>query len=252
MDVEVWREHSPARINELINDPQVRPDVAPGTQPLDLHDAVANGRNYLIMGEHGGILFGCIDTGIYEAHTVVRPGARGRWTRGMITSAVHYMFTKTDCYEIATRVPDGHQPAMAAAIGTGMRMEFTLPDAVEFRGKKRDVHILSYRIQDWMINAPGLEARGAWFHRHLHAEAERLGVTAPPHEDWPVHNRYVGACVEMAFSSQIRKGVLLYNRASRLMRHATVEFLDFDRVQADIGTIVFRSDGNIEVLRDAV
>lgn len=248
MDVEVWREFDAKRMNRLLNMPEIRPDVAPGTEPLDLTANVSNTLNHLIMGEHGGILFGAIEVGIYEAHTVVHPGARGRWTRSMISAAVHHMFTRTDCYEITTRVPDGHTAAMAAAVGTGMRLEFTLPDAEVFRGQRRDIHVLGFRIQDWMPNAPGLEARGEWFHRCLHGEARRLGITSPPHEDMSPHNRYVGACVDMAFSGQLRKGVLLYNRASRLMRHPTVEYVDFDRVKADIGTVVFKASGAIEVI----
>lgn len=248
MDVEVWRERNALRMNKLLNMPEIRPWVGGLDGPLDVSAIVANPLNHLLMGEHGGVLFGCIEHGIYECHTVVHPAARGRWTSGMTQACVHHMFTKTDCYEIATRIPQGHMAAMAAAVGVGMRMEFTIPDGVVFKGERRPVHILSFRIQDWLPNAPGLERRGEWFHRCLDAEAARLGVQAPPHEDMPVHNKVVGACVDMAFSGQLRKGVLLYNRASRLMRHSTVEYVDFDRIKMDIGTLVFGSDGCLEVV----
>lgn len=250
MKIPVSRATSADQINGLINHPNIRPWVANTADGvLNMSSTVANPNNHLVMGEHGGIMFGQIMTGVYEAHTVVAPHARGRWTRGMIQSALHYMFTATDAYEITTRIPRGHPAAMAAALGAGMRMEFTIPDGVMFRDRVCDLHVLSFRIQDWTVAAPNLVERGAWFHSRLAQEAQRLGIDEPMHEDCPVHNRYAGLAVEMMLSGMQAKAVATYNRWARLVRHATVALVDTNVVRFDIGLLSFR-DGDIEVIRD--
>lgn len=252
MEVDIRRELNAKRMNALLNFPEVRPWVADmGEGVLDISAIVENRRNFLLMGPHGGILFGCLLPGIYEAHTVVHPAGRGEWTKAMIQAALHYMFTRTDAFEIITRVPMGHVAAMAAALGAGMRMELTVPDAVRFRGEIKDIHILSFRIQDWMPSAPGLVERGRWLHKRLHEEALRLGITEPAHDDDDLHNRYVGGCIDMVFGGQTAKGVLLYNRWARMCRHATVEAVTQTHIRFDIGVLEFKGD-DIEVIPDAV
>jgi hypothetical protein len=225
LSVAVERHRCADRINAVLNDPDVRSWAANGTGSVDISQQVADDNNILLMGEHGGCMFYRIQPGIYEVHTQVERAGRGEWTGGLTAACGHWMFTRTDAFEVLTRVPHGHVAAKAAAIAAGMRHEFTRPAECLFRNRKVDVHIYSIRIQDWVQSAPWLVEIGAEFHDMLHAEAERLGVTDPPHDDDENHNRYVGAAVEMVRCGKLLKGVAFYNRWAAVSRHEPVRIV---------------------------
>jgi len=246
----VWREFDAVRLNAILNNPEVRPWVADAVEGvIDVSPNVASRDNVLLMGEHGGVLFFKLTNGIYEAHTQVMPEARGAWTLEMTRAAVYWMFTRTDAFEVLTRVPQGHIAAKGAAEATGLSYEFTRPMELTFRGKVRDVHIHGLTIQKWATQADGLIDRGQWFHRRLAEEAKRLGITEPPHEDDENHNRYVGAALEMAMHSQPVKAVQFYNRWATVSRHKPVQLVTFDPVvvKFDIGRLLIGSD-DVEVV----
>lgn len=245
----IERHKTAGRINEILNDPAVRPWVADAAEGvLDITAAVANSDNVLLMGEHGGCMFLKIMPGVYETHTQVLPAGRGEWVSEMTRSCAHFMFTRTDAYELLTRVPQFHRAAKAATVRSGGRYEFTRPAECRFRGRIQDVDIYGMRVQDWLVDAPGLIERGRWFHAQLHAEAKRLGITEPPHEDDENHNRYVGAAIEMAFGGQIAKAVTIYNRWALVSRHATISMISADppTIKMDIGLLRL-VNGSIEV-----
>ena len=251
MIVHVDRATDARQMNALLNKPDVRPWVADlGDGVLDIGPLVANPANYLLMGEWGGVFFGCLGAGIYEAHTVVDPCARGRWGRGMLQAVAHWMFTRTDAYDITTRIPEGHTGALAAAVKTGMRPEFVIPAGTIFRGRICDVHVLSFRVQDWMATAPRLVECGRWFHERLASEAWRLGIQNTPHGDMESHNRYVGAAAMMMFGGQPVKAATIYNRWAMIHRHRTIELVSASCIKTDIGLIHFTNSGDIEVIRE--
>lgn len=245
------------RINEIVNDPAVRPWIANSDKGvIDLSDMVADCRNYVLMGEHGGIAFFFVQDGVYECHTQVLPRARGKWTRELTEACARYMFTQTDAYEIITRIPAGHIAATAAAEAQGMRHEFTRPNGVVFRDRIVDCHIHSFRLQDWVPRAAHVAETGQWFHDRLEAEAQRLGIKEPTHEPDENHNRYVGASLEMAFGGQYAKGIGFYNRwvtASRQMRNGKLQHIHLVSVDPlivrfDIGLLRIHAN-DIEVIR---
>src|SRR5215469_10096412 len=181
-----WSAH---RLNEILNDPIIRPWIADAAEGVvDLTASVENRKNVLLMGEHGGCMFFQQQPGIYEVHTQVLPGGRGAWTAAMTKAAVHWMFTETPAFEIVTRVPRGHIAAKAAAQRRGMVFEFTRDDHCRFRGTNVPVDIYSLTIQDWIRTADECEARGRWFHARLAQEARRIGIEAQPHAEDRNHN----------------------------------------------------------------
>jgi len=244
LSVSIERHTSADRINAVINDPYVRSWVAPGTETLDITKAVADENNILLMGDHGGCMFFRIQAGVYEVHTQVERAGRGEWVVGLTTACAHWMFTRTDAYEVLTRVPNGHIAARAAAIEAGMKYEFTRPGECLFRGRMVDVHIYSCRIQDWVQTAPRLVEIGRTFHDMLHREADRLGLT-DAHDDDENHNRYVGAAVEMIRAGKLVKGVAFYNRWAIVSRHDPIKILSQapPTVEIDHG-LVIAMDGN--------
>jgi hypothetical protein len=237
------------RINELVNDPAIRPDVANMDEGvLDLSPQIANRAHIMLMGDHGGVMFFNLLPGIYECHTVVKPEARGPWSLGLAKACLHWMFTRTDAYEVVTRVPRPHQAGKGLAISAGMRMEFSRPDMVDFHGEKVTADIYSLRIQDWVPKADVIEEMGFWVHKRLHEEAKRIGVTKEAHPNDPNHNRYLGAAYEMACAGQPVKALAVYNRWAQIARHATVDLISLKPVifKMDIGLMTIR-DGDFEI-----
>jgi hypothetical protein len=72
MEVQVERHLHAGFLNEIANDPHVRPWIAPGKEPLDLTFQVENRNNVLLSGEHGCCIFLKMLPGVYEVHTQVR------------------------------------------------------------------------------------------------------------------------------------------------------------------------------------
>jgi RimJ/RimL family protein N-acetyltransferase len=247
----IERQTNAKRINEVINDPNVRPWVADlGVGILDITANVENPRNILLMGEHGGCFFFWLGLGIYEVHTQVLPSAPPHWTRELTSACAHYMFTKTNAWEIMTRVPQGHIAARAAALTQGMKHEFTRPKECYFRGELVDVNIHSFRLPDWVPKAPGMVEIGEAVHKRMHDEAKRLGITTPAHPDDENHNRYVGVTYEMITGGQVDKGVQFYNRWAVVSRHETITLLERNppTIRMDVGVLRF-VDGELEMVR---
>lgn len=254
----IERHFNADRINEILNNPAVRPWVANSTDgTIDLTKTVSDSRNYVLVGELGSVVFLFVGEGIYECHTQVLPRGRGEWTRKLTEACARYMFTKTDAYEIMTRIPAGHIAAKAAAEAQGMRFEFTRPNGIVFRDRVVDCHIHSFRLQDWVPRAAHVEETGQWFHERLEAEAQRLGIKESTHEPDENHNRYVGAALEMAFGGMWTKGISFYNRwvtASRQSRDGKLQHIHLVSVDPlvirfDIGLLRIHAN-DIEVIRE--
>lgn len=250
--VKIRREYDAVRLNKVLNHPDVRPWVADaGEGTLDVSLQVANRGNILLMGQHGGCLLFRVMPGMYEVHTQVLPNARGAWALAMVRAGAHWMFTHTDAFEIVTRVPRPHRAAKGLTIAAGMRLEFTREGECRFRGEIVPVDLYSFRIQDWVTKASGLEQVGRWFHERMHAEAARLNITTPPHGDDPNHFRYVGAAYEMVRHGQVAKAINFYNRWAVMARHAPVELLCASPVaiRFDIGILKLVNGGkDIEII----
>lgn len=243
------RATSPEIFNGFLNDPFVRPDVASEElSTLDISKVVADQRNVVLQGQHGGFAFIALLPGIYEVHTVALKTGRGQWIIDQAHAAAHYMFTQTDAYEITTRIPAKHMGARTLAIATGMGFEFSVPKGCKWRGETQAIDIYSFRIQDWIRDADECIDRGRWFHQRLLEEARRIGIKDAPHPNDDTHNRYVGACFDMAFAGQVAKGFHFYNRWAIAARHPTIDLLALDppTFRMDIG--ILRILGNdIEV-----
>lgn len=238
-EVALTREFSATRLNEIMNHPEVRPWVSEGDAPLDAGPRINNFANHCLIGEHGGCLLVKLQPGIYEVHTQVLPEGRGEWAIKLIQAVSHYMFTRTDLVECLTRVPAENRAARMLTIKSGLRQEFNRKKEATRSGVVQDVDILSFRLADWVPRAPGLEEVGRDFHDWMHREGERLGTAVPWHEDDPNHNRYVGACIEMALNGQVAKSVNFYNRWANITRHPVVQMVASNPpiIKFDIGCL---------------
>lgn len=243
--IKLERQTNADRINYIVNHPAVRPWTNElGKGILDMSKDVANQKNYVLMGEHGCIIFYEIMHGLYEAHTQVLPEGRGEWAKDLVDACAEYMFTRTSAFELMTRVPSRHVAAKALTIYTGMKLEFIRKNECMFRGKKGDVEIYSYRIQDWMTFAKGMQEKGKIFHDKLHAEAARLNITEKPHDEDPSHNQYLGTCISMVQAGQLEKALIFYNRWAVAARHecVTITSINPPTVKFDIGLLKFHGN----------
>lgn len=69
-----------ARINAVGNHPDVRPYVGHAELgELDFADAVADEKNWFLMGEHGGYILAWSAPDVYEVHVMILPDGRGKW-----------------------------------------------------------------------------------------------------------------------------------------------------------------------------
>lgn len=247
--IEIKREIDATRINEILNDPSVRPWVDDKEGPLDIQFQLNNLLNILLMGEHGGILFLYVMPGVYEAHTQVLPSGRGKWTDELTHACIHWMFSKSDCYELITRVPKPHIRARTAAVRSGGKYEFTRPDGCLFRGSVVPVDIFTIRIQDWCISGSFLEPIGEWFHQRLNQEALKSGIKDSPHENDTNHNKVVGACFAMFEGGQVMKAINIYNRWAIIARHPTISLISSNppTIKMDIG-ILRMNNNDIELI----
>ncbi|MGO4316714.1 hypothetical protein [Agrobacterium sp. MCAB5] len=228
----IRREFSAERINAVINHPEVRPYVGFADQgPVDLSDAVAHPLNFLLMGEGGGFFLHNRGNGVYEVHSQFLPEHRGRNVVRCLRDAAHWMFTRTDCVEIVTRVPDGNVAADALTRLAGFSLLYRLDDQQAQSGCAGGVKFYRWDVLSWISSAPRIEAVGADI-------AERIGGPSIP-----VLHRHVGALIAMASHGQSGKGVALFNSFARLTGFAQSNVISASPVVLAIGQSLVSIDG---------
>lgn len=227
------------RINAMLNHPDVRPWVASADEGvLNVTAQISDPNTVFLMGEYGGQMLHRFMAGIWEVHTYALPEGRGQWAQDMCWANMDWLFTRTDAFEVLTRIPETHRAAKCLAISVGMTKEFHRPDGVLINASQIPVDVYQIGIQDWVRKSPDLEGTGHQFHEWLNDEAAKVGLTNP-HEPDPEHDRVVGACLKMFMRGQPLKGTLLYNRWAFISRHATISLVSVSppAILMDIGTI---------------
>ena len=144
------------------------------------------------------------------------------------------MFTKTDAFELLTKCPHGNIPAKAGAKIVGCSPRFTTRPIWPADGKLVPVDIYSIIIQEWIKNDKYVEESGKWFHKSLDLEYTRLGKAPVAHEEDEVHNRYVGAAVEMMREGQVGKAINFYNRWAILSDYKKIGLISVEPLIVDI------------------
>lgn len=207
------RHFSAERINEIVNHPSIYPVIrGHHTGPLDLSRVTANPGHVCLVGEYGCVLFIKHQPGIYEFHTSVLPEGRGEWMVAGSQYAFQWVFTKTDAFELLTKCPHGNVPAKMGARAVGCSLRFTTRPIWPQDGSLVQVDVYSIILQEWVKNANNLVESGKWFHNMLDMAYTERGKALDIHENDDVHNRYVGAAVEMIREGQTGKAINFYNR----------------------------------------
>lgn len=227
--------------NHILNSCDVRFDIADTSEGfVDVGESVANPDNVLLCGEHGGFMYFKLLPGVYEVHSFVLRRGRGSWALAAAQDSLSWIFTRTDAYEVLTRIPDGHAAATGLATKCGLRHEFSKTRGCKWRGLWVDAHVWGLRMQDWISRAEGFEEIGRAFHARLN-EIARQEIDEEPHADDATHNRYLGASLAMLAADRPQKAVFWYNRWAIAARHKPVMMIS-DRpveIAMDIGVLRF-------------
>jgi hypothetical protein len=233
----VEREFTAERINPILNDPSVLPWVAmPGQTDLDLTALVSDKHNVLLMAkEGGGFFFHHLEAGVYEVHSFFLPLARGGTAIKAWYDAMEWMFLRTNCMELLTKVPIDNHAADKFAQRVGAILEFEREKAWPTKDGLIPVKYYAFRYPEWVRSAQGLEERGHWFHLRLEAEKVRMGSPSPVHDDDPAHDRHAGACVGMIFGGQVDKAIILYNRYAIFAGYGLIALRQREPLVVDIG-----------------
>lgn len=246
----IRREYAAENINAVCNHPEVAPWLGfQGPGPIDLTPVVQNLRNVLLMGDGGGFVFVWLAPGLYEAHSQFVPESRGENATQAAHAASHFMFTRTDCTEIVTRVPRRNVAASAYAQSLGWKLAFRRERAWDHNGTLIGCDYYSKTINQWAATAPELEELGHRFHETLEAVKASRGATSPVHEDDEAHDRFVGATVAMVTAGQVGKGIDFYCRWAAFAGYGPISLVAMDPPVVDIGdALIAVKEGSYEVL----
>lgn len=229
-------------INPIVNDPDVFPMICGDrTEPIDLTELLLDQRNVLLVVEGGAILFNWHEPGIYEVHTNFLKEWRGRYALEASVASYRWMFTRTDCMTLLTRIPKFNRAAEEFCGMVGATKEFERAAVWPTKDGKVDMSYWALRYDDWFRRTPDLAEGGRIFHTQLDAEFERHGVERhEAHADEECHDRNVGACAEMIYGGQPEKGIALYNRWARFASYGLIKFLSRNPLVIDIGDAVLQ------------
>jgi hypothetical protein len=238
----IRRTFDPVFLTEVVNHPEVRPWLA-GEGPLDISERVLDADNFVLVSEFGGFILVRHEPGIYEVHSQFLPG-NGTHPIKAMRAAQEWMFTRTDCQAIVSKVPEANKAAKGFAITGGLRPIF--------RRAKSDLGPCEYvelALMDWAMRTKALEAHGERFHAFLEAAKATEGSQLPTHPHDPAHERAVGAAMLMIERGQPQKGVAFYNRWARLAGYAEIELLSEAPVVVDaVDAVVGIGDTGMEML----
>lgn len=250
MVLELTRETTADRINAIVNHESIYPHIkGPHTGPLDLTPVASRDEHVILTGEHGGIVFIRHLPGIYEAHTSVLPEGRGEWTVAFGQAAAHWMFTRTDAFELLTKCPKGNLAAVAGARRSGASLAFSTRPIWQTDDGLVPVDVYSLILQNWVRTAPDLVQLGREFHLRLAAEIARAGLLDDIHPDDEVHDRYVGAAAAMIVSGHVGKAIDFYNRWAVMSAYEPIRVVTRDPFIINIKTCFLKViPGGFEVL----
>jgi hypothetical protein len=249
---EIERTFAPDRVNEIINHPSILPAVTvPGISiPLDMTPLVMDTHNFFLMAPGGCIVFIRDEPGIYEVHTNFLPEYRGRNALRASRAAYRWMFTRTDCMILQTRVPAPNVAADLFCRLVGATKDFVRPKVWPTVNGMVDLAFWTLHYADWVRRDGSVSASGHAFHVKLESERIRHNLEDPLHPDEECHDRYVGACVEMIYGGQPDKAVILYNRWAGFSGYGKIALIARSPMVLDIGDAVLQVlDHDFRVLK---
>lgn len=196
----------------------------PSWEYVKCDHCLGSGRNNVILAVEGGcMLFHCQELGLYEIHTNFLPKPyRGKYAYDAIQEMFRWMFTRTDCTELLTRVPRVNKAADAMTRRCHFSPLFSREKIWPTADGPVGMDFWSLNYEEWVKWAPTLVESGRYFHDRLDLEYERLGNSAHEHPEEEAHDRIVGAAFETILGGQPKKAVDIYNRYARFAGYGQI------------------------------
>jgi len=206
MDYTFRLSKGPEFFNELANHPRIHKAIAQyGQGVIDLAPVWDRCMGFE-WPEGGFFLVQLDDDGLYEAHTLFRKG--GRRVREYSAQVSHFLFTRTDCTLITTRVPETLPLATRLALDSGFTYDYRLKSLWRIgESELCDMDHLSMDCSRWIASSKDMQDAGEMFHDRLVS----AGVEKD-HCDDPIHDRFAGYLVTCSTSGHFWKGAYFYNR----------------------------------------
>lgn len=239
----------PEAFNHIAAHPEVLPWLgypAEITEP-DFTRVVSNPANvcFLTSDRGGGYILEKKQPGLYYAHTLAMPEARGRAMYRLMLDGFARMFQATDCIEIVSMVPKGNDNAESWAKLAGFRDTFVRPLGAFLMGERVDAQFKSVTYGDWAQRDAECAHLGQLFHERLQASGAHQN-----HDEDPVHNCWVGATIAGAIQGNLIKAVGLYNRWACVAGYEEAEIISANPPLVNIGPAVIQLlNGAIDVLK---
>ena len=225
-------------INRIANDPCVRPWLG-GSGELNLSGVAGNPENFVFLtkAQDGAYVLNRLDLGLYEAHSLALPSARGRPMLELMRDGFRYMFTATEAVEIVTKVPDGNRMAHRWAEVAGFRETERREACFDLNGEIVGVSFRSLTYQEWVCRDPRNKREGELFHERLES-----AKGSPIHDEDARHDAWVGATIEGIRAGNIRKAVALY------ARHAAQVGYYAPQILSETPPTLFQGDAVVSML----
>lgn len=197
------RELTAERLNEVANSPEVRGLLGiEGDDPVDLTDVVRDRSHYVLMHEHGGVVFLAHEPGLYEGHALFREAGRES-ALTTIRLAVWWMFTKSDMVALWMKVAKERKDVLGVARSLHARKNYDRGNVASY----------SLNLYDWVWQDEGLEERGR-------KAAAVLGLEVEPPEA-----KLLAYAIDCVRGGQALKGISVFNRAARFIPWWPLEVL---------------------------
>jgi hypothetical protein len=252
----IYREmENAAVINLILNDPSVFPSISlPDAPAFDAAPLLSDPRNVFLIAEGGVVLFIPDDepgSGIYEVHTNFLEDFRGEHAIKASLEAYRWMFTRSNCMMLQTRVPAFNKAAEAFCRSVGAWKWFERKAIWPTPDGPVDLKFYAMSVHDWMRKHPApLIESGKAFHGRLEQEYERHGFVHEAHPDEDSHDLAVGACAEMMYGGEPEKAIIIYNRWARIAGYHQISLISRNPLVVDIGEALLHvKDGSFKVIK---
>lgn len=232
MTVSVRRTLDAGFLNAVANDPAVRPTLGNGDGPLDLSGVVEDAANIALVCDAGGFVLTPLSPGNLEVHSIFKPGTGGAVEA--MRDAMEWVFTRTDCVSIWSKVPKSNRAAKGLALAGSLRSLFERDH--ETLGPTEFCEV---PIMRWAMNCAALEREGERFHTMLEEAKRASGSTLPEHPHDAAHERAVGAALLMFERGLPMKGAGFYNTWANFAGYRPLGLLSVSPVVVDAGDAIF-------------
>lgn len=242
----IWRTFDGTFLSHTANLPKVRPWMG-GEGEIDLRPAALDPRNVFLQHSAGGFTVMPLYEGVYECHTIFQPLTSPKVILAAILEAQEYMFARTDCEMILTKVPENNVGASWLADHSGFQYSFRRDEA--WPGGVG----VSYRklpLDTWVASCSTVAEQGRAFHELIEGAKRARGSSLQAHPQDEAHDRAVGATVLMIKAGNTIKGVNHYNKWAIFAGYAQAQLLSEQPVIVDVhDAIMGMTNGQMEVLQ---